>query len=559
MNADQQTKSGAEHLVDCLVAQGVDRVFCVPGESYLAVLDALSDVREKVETITCRHEGGAAMMAEADGKLTGRPGICMVTRGPGATNASAGVHVAFQDSTPMILFIGQVGRDAMEREAFQEIDYRRMFGQMAKWVAQIDDPARVHEFVSRAFAVATSGRPGPVVLALPEDMLVEKASLATPKVVKPFEISPSDAQMQEFAAMLSAAERPVIVVGGSRWDEASKAAVEKFAAENRLPVIAAFRRQDKFDNGHPGYVGEIGLGVNPTLTRLMKDADLVVLLGTRLGEVASSSYQFLAVPAPLQKLVHIHADAQELGRVYIPDLSINATPQGFSSMLPNVSVERSETWQARTEQARADYEAWQKPRPVPGDVNMGGVIVWLRDNLPDDAILTNGAGNFSAWLHRFYRHRKLNTQLAPTSGSMGYGVPAAVGAKLRFPERPVVCIAGDGDFMMTCQEMATAVQYGASPIFVVVDNGMLGTIRMHQETHFPARPFATELVNPDFCAMAAAFGAHTEFVSKTEEFAAAFERASGSGKLALIHVKVDADALTANRSLTQIREAALAK
>ncbi len=559
MNADQHTKSGAEHLVDCLVAQGVDRVFCVPGESYLAVLDALSDVHDKVETITCRHEGGAAMMAEADGKLTGRPGICMVTRGPGATNASAGVHVAFQDSTPMILFIGQVGRDAMEREAFQEIDYRRMFGQMAKWVAQIDDPARVQEFVSRAFAVATSGRPGPVVLALPEDMLVEEASLASPKVVKPFEISPSDTQMQEFATLLSGAERPVLVVGGSRWDEDAKAAVEKFAAENGLPVIAAFRRQDKFDNEHPCYVGEIGLGVNPALTRLMKEADLVVLLGTRLGEVASSSYQFLSVPAPSQKLVHIHADAQELGRVYIPDLSINATPQGFASMLPNVSVERRQTWQGRTEQARADYEAWQKPRPVPGNVNMGDVIVWLRDNLPDDAILTNGAGNFSAWLHRFYRHRRLNTQLAPTSGSMGYGVPAAVGAKLRFPDRPVVCIAGDGDFMMTCQEMATAVQYGASPIFVVVDNGMLGTIRMHQETHFPARPFATELVNPDFCAMAAAFGAHTEFVSKTEEFATAFERASGSGKLALIHVKVDPDALTANRSLTQIREAALAK
>ncbi|WDZ76222.1 thiamine pyrophosphate-binding protein [Ensifer adhaerens] len=559
MTMEKRSKTGAEHLVDCLVAQNVDRIFCVPGESYLAVLNALSDVSDKVETITCRHEGGAAMMAEADAKLTGRPGICMVTRGPGATNASAGVHVAFQDSTPMILFIGQVGRDATEREAFQEIDYRRMFGQMAKWVAQIDSADRVHEFVSRAFAVAMAGRPGPVVLALPEDMLVDAVELVAPRVVKSFELSPSAEQMDEFARLLSEAERPLMIVGGSRWDDESKAAVEDFAGKNGLPVVAAFRRQEKFNNDHPSYVGEIGLGVNPTLSRLVKDSDLVILLGTRMGEVASSSYQFLSVPGPVQKLIHVHAGAEELGRVYIPDLSINATPQGFATMLTGLPVSKRKGWAERTAQARQEYEAWQEPRPVPGDVNMGDIIVWLRDNLPHDAIMTNGAGNFSAWLHRFHRHRKLQTQLAPTSGSMGYGVPAAVAAKLRFPDRPAVCIAGDGDFMMTCQEMATAVQYDAKPIFVVVDNGMLGTIRMHQETHYPSRPFATELVNPDFCVMASAFGAHTEFVNRTDEFADAFRRAEKSGKLALIHVKTDPDALTANRSLTQIREAALAR
>lgn len=559
MTMEKRSKSGAEHLVDCLVAQDVDRIFCVPGESYLAVLNALSDVSNQVQTITCRHEGGAAMMAEADGKLTGRPGICMVTRGPGATNASAGVHVAFQDSTPMILFIGQVGRDAMEREAFQEIDYRRMFGQMAKWVAQIDSAERVHEFVSRAFAVAMAGRPGPVVLALPEDMLVETAELAEPRPVKSFELSPSEGQMEEFAGLVSKAERPVLIVGGSRWDATSKAAIEDFAERNALPVLASFRRQDKFDNDHPCYAGEIGLGVNPSLARLVKQSDLVILLGTRLGEVASSSYQFLSVPAPAQKLVHIHSDAEELGRVYIPDLSINATPRGFAAMLSGMPAVKRQGWADRTAEARRDYLAWQTPKPVPGDVNMGDVIVWLREHLPHDAIFTNGAGNFSAWLHRFHRHRRLQTQLAPTSGSMGYGVPAAVAAALRFQDRPVVCVAGDGDFMMTCQELATAAQYGAKPIFVVVDNGMLGTIRMHQETHYPARPFATELVNPDFCRMASAFGAHTEYVTRTEQFFDAFRRAEGSGKFSVLHVKVDPDALTANRSLTQIREAALAK
>ncbi|MBO9102015.1 MULTISPECIES: thiamine pyrophosphate-binding protein [unclassified Rhizobium] len=557
MELRQNTMTGARLLVNALVTQGVDRVFCVPGESYLGVLDGLADVQDVIQTITCRHEGGAAMMAEADGKLTGRPGICMVTRGPGATNASAGVHVAFQDSTPLILFIGQVGNDVMEREGFQEIDYRRMFGQMAKWVAQIDHADRVHEFVGRAFAVATSGRPGPVVLALPEDMLVAEAPQPATKRVRPFEISPSVAQMQDFSGMISAAEKPVIVIGGSRWSEPAKRAVEEFAERNALPVIAAFRRQDKFDNDHPCYIGEIGLGVNPALRKTIDDADLVILLGTRMGEVASSGYAMLDVPSPRQKLIHIHASADELGRVYAPDLSINATPQGFSSMLSALPLLKHNTWPERTAAARSQYEAWQLPKPVPGAFNLGEAILWLRDYLGEDAILTNGAGNFSAWLHRFHRHRRIGTQLAPTSGSMGYGVPAAVAAKLRFADRQVVCIAGDGDFMMTGQELATAIQYKIAPIFVVVDNGMLGTIRMHQESRFPSRPMATDLVNPDFVLLARAYGAHAEYVERTEDFTAAFQRAEAAGRVALIHVKVDPDALTANRSLTQIRNAAL--
>jgi acetolactate synthase-1/2/3 large subunit len=553
-------KTGAQHLVECLAANAVDRVFCVPGESYLAVLDALHDHRDRIQTVACRHENGASMMAEADGKLTGRPGICMVTRGPGAANASAGLHVAFQDSTPMILLIGQVGNDFVEREAFQEVDYRRMFGQMAKWVAQIDRADRVHEYIGRAFAVATSGRPGPVVLALPEDMLSATAALPPPAAVRTPEIHPSAAQMLEVREALHQAERPLLIVGGSRWDEAAIAAVEHFADRHGLPVIASFRRQDRFDNGHRCYVGDIGVGVNPGLKRRVETADLIVALGTRLGEMATSGYEMLAVPVPKQTLIHIHADAAELGRVYQPFLGINATPRGFAAMLDALpsgdGAAPREAWLA---EARTEYEAWQRPPPAPGKVNVGEVVAWLRDNLDERAIVTNGAGNFAAWLHRFYRYRHLGTQLAPTSGSMGYGVPAAVAAKLRHPERTVVCVAGDGDFLMTGQELATAMQYGAAVIFVVVDNGMYGTIRMHQERHFPGRTIATDLSNPDFAALAEAYGAHGELVEETAGFPSAFGRATAAGRAALIHLKTDPEALTATQSLSQIREAALAK
>lgn len=547
--------SGARHLVAALLTEGVDRVFCVPGESYLAVLDALHDAAG-VEVVTCRHEGGAAMMAEADGKLTGRPGICMVTRGPGATNASAGVHVASQDATPMILFVGQVARGFMGREAFQEVDYTQFFGGMAKWVAEIDDAARVPEMVARAFAVAMSGRPGPVVLALPEDMLTDIArAIPARRTVVP-EIHPAPAQIEALRGLLEKAERPVLIPGGSRWSPEACAALTGFAERWDLPVAAAWRRQDLVPNTHPCYAGEAGLGINPKLKARIQGADLVILMGERLSEVPSDSYDLLAVPCPHQTLVHIHADANELGHVYQPDLAINATPLAMAPHLEALAPAGPVRWAAHRAEARAQYEAWQTPRQLPGDVQVAEIILTLREKLPADAILTNGAGNFAAFLHRFYRHRAYGTQLAPGSGSMGYGVPAAVSAKLRHPGRTVVCIAGDGDFMMTGQELATALQYGAAPIFVVIDNGMLGTIRMHQERHYPGRVAATNLRNPDFAAYGRAFGGRGETIERTEEFTPAFERALASDRPTVLHVKVDPEALTAGQSLSEIRAAA---
>ncbi len=559
MAETQRTRTGAQHLIDCLVAQGVDRVFCVPGESYLPVLDALCDVTDTIQTVTCRHEGGAAMMAEADGKMTGRPGICMVTRGPGATNASAGLHVARQDSTPMILFVGQIARDATDREAFQEIDYRRMFDQVAKWTAQIEDAARMGEYVARAFAVAMSGRPGPVVLALPEDMLVEEAQFAAPRRTDVPAAAPTAVSIVRCAELLSKAERPLVIVGGSRWDVGAKERLEAVAGRLDLPVVAAFRRQDRFDNTLPNYIGELGLGANPNLRRRLKEADLILLLGTRFGDIASNGYADMAIPYADQTLVHVHSCAEELGQVYQADLPIVATPGCFIEALSKAAVSPKSTWKDWLSSARADYEVWQQPRPAPGDVNMSEIIGWLRDTLPRDAILTNGAGNFSAWLHRFHRHSVLGTQLAPTSGSMGYGVPAAVAAALRHPERRVVCIAGDGDFMMTMQELATAAQYGAKPIYVIVDNGMLGTIRMHQETHYPARTIATDLVNPDFRLIGQACGAFTAYVDRTEDFAPVFQSALEADRLAVLHLRVHVEALTANSSLSQIRTQAEAR
>ncbi len=559
MSLSSRPRTAAQALVEALVAYGADRVFCVPGESFLAVLDALYDRRDAVATIACRQEGGAAMMAEADGKLTGRPGICMVTRGPGATNASAGLHVAFQDSTPMILFIGQVGRDFLDREAFQEIDFRRMFGEVAKWVAEIDDPSRVPEYLARAFAVATAGRPGPVVLALPEDMLAEECAAAIAPHHAAFEIFPSPQQMQEVRAALAAAERPLLIVGGSRWDDEARRRVQEFAAANDLPAIATFRRQDRFDNDHPCYAGEIGVGANPKLRQRVQDADLLIVLGARLGEMTTGGYTLIDIPVPRQKMIHVHAGAAELGRVYQPDLAINATPRGFAVLLDTIRPVAAPAWGAWREAARADYEEWQKPRRVPGNLQMAEIVAWLRDNLPADAIVTNGAGNFSSWAHRYYRYRRLGTQLAPISGSMGYGFPAAVAAKLRHPERTVLCIAGDGDFMMTGQELATAVQYGANVVVAILDNGMYGTIRMHQEREFPARVMATELKNPDFVALARAYGAYAESVERTESFAPAFKRAIAANMPALLHLKLDPEAITPAQSLSQIRQAALAQ
>jgi acetolactate synthase I/II/III large subunit len=550
-------RTGARLLVDALRMHGADTVFCVPGESYLAVLDALHDANS-IRTIACRHEGGAAMMAEAYGKLTGTPGLCMVTRGPGATNASSGLHVASQDSTPLILFIGQVGRDAMEREAFQEIDYRRMFGQMAKWVAQIDDPRRVPEFMARAYTVATAGRPGPVVLALPEDMLVETADVPDAVPYTRIETAPGAAEMAELRRLLGAARRPLFVLGGSGWDAEAVAAMQRVAERDDLPVAAVFRRQDRFDNGHPNYVGDVGIGINPKLQKRVQESDLLVVVGARLDEMTTGGYTLIDIPVPRQTLVHVHPGAEELGRIYHPTLAIHASPRRFVAELERVPPVDAPAWRGWRAEARAEYEAWQTPPRTVGAVQMGEIVGHLEKTLPEDAIVTNGAGNFATWAHRFHRYRRFGTQLAPISGSMGYGFPAAIAAKLRHPDRTVLCLAGDGDFLMTGQELATAVQWGAAVVVVILNNGMYGTIRMHQERHFPGRVHATDLQNPDFAALARSYGAHGETVERTEAFAAAFERALRSGKPALIDVKLDPEVITPRQTLSEIRAAGFA-
>jgi acetolactate synthase-1/2/3 large subunit len=552
------SRTGGQILVDQLVRQGVDHLFCVPGESYLAVLDALHDA--SIAVTVCRQEGGAAMMAEAYGKLTGRPGICFVTRGPGATNASPGLHIARQDSTPMILFVGQIERGMREREAFQELDYRATYGSIAKWVTEVDDPARFPELVSRAFHVATSGRPGPVVIALPEDVLTEVASVADAPPYEVIETHPALAQMAELQKLLWAAERPIALLGGSRWSAQAVQRFTRFAERFALPVSCTFRRQMLFPADHPSYTGDLGLGINPKLLARIKESDLVLLVGGRLSEIPSQSYTLLEIPAPRQTLVHIHPDPDELGRVYRPHLAINASPNAFSAALEGVQPPGSIRWSGRTAEAHADYLAWSDPKPIrhPGALQMGEVMAYLREVLPADTIFCNGAGNFATWIHRFWPFRTYGTQLAPTSGSMGYGVPAAVGAKRMLPDRTVVCFAGDGDFLMNGQEFATAVQYDLPILVVLIDNGMYGTIRMHQERDYPGRVSATSLKNPDFAAYARAFGGHGERVERTEEFAPALERAMASGKPAILHCLIDPETITPATTLTAIREKALA-
>ncbi|MES0880275.1 thiamine pyrophosphate-binding protein [Roseibium sp. SCP14] len=551
-------KTGGELLVEALERHGAERVFCVPGESYLAVLDALHDA--SIPVTVCRQEGGAAMMADAHGKLTGKPGICMVTRGPGATNASAGVHVAAQDSTPMILFIGQIERGMREREAFQEVDYRQMFGGIAKWVAEIDQADRVPEFISRAYHVATSGRPGPVVLALPEDMLVETAAVLQPPSWQQVETHPGLAQMADLQKRLWAAERPIAILGGSRWSEEAVAAFTRFAERFDLPVACSFRRQMLFDNLHANYAGDVGIGANPKLLARIKSSDLILLVGGRLSEMPSQSYSLLDIPTPAQKLVHVHADAEELGRVYRPTLAIHSSPTAFCRAAEGLQPSNEIKGAGEAEKAHREYLDWSGARPeIPGALQMAGVMEWLEANLPEDAVCTNGAGNYATWLHRFHRFRRYGTQAAPTSGSMGYGLPAAVAAKLTFPDREVVCFAGDGCLQMTMQEFGTACQDGANIIVLAIDNGMYGTIRMHQERTYPGRPSATKLVNPDFAALARSYGAYGETVETTEEFGPAFERARASGMPAILHLKLDPEAITPAASLSQIRAAAEAQ
>jgi acetolactate synthase-1/2/3 large subunit len=532
-------------------------IFGVPGESYLPLLDALYDYRDTMPFIACRQEGGAAMMTEAYGKLTGEPGVCLVTRGPGAANASAGVLVARQDSTPMILFIGQVGRGFRDREAFQEVDFRQMFAPLAKWTAEIDSAARIPEYVSRAFHTAVSGRPGPVVLALPEDMLRETAEAPDAGRYARVEAHPSDEDIAAFKAQLSAAKRPLAILGGGAWSAEAVAQFQAFAEASGLPVTASFRRQDYFDNAHSCYAGDVGIGINPKLAQRVKDADLLVVFGARLTEIATSGYTLIAVPRPAQKIVHVHADAGELGRVYQADLAIAASPRAFAAALAKAGPVDGSAWAGWRQEARQDYEAWQQPVTSPGSLQMAEAMAWLREALPDDAIVASGAGNYSIWLHRFFRWRRFGTQLAPTAGSMGYGVPAAIAAKLLHPGRTAVALAGDGCFLMTGQEFATAVQYGAGVIFIVVNNGMLGTIRMHQERAYPGRVHGTGLTNPDFAAYARAFGGFGAVVERTEEFAGAFEAAQASGLPSIVELRLDPEAITPRQSLSEIRSQAL--
>lgn len=546
-------RTGGEILVASLLAQGATLAFGVPGESYLAVLDALHDARDRLRFVVCRQEGGAAYMAEAFGKLTGTPGLAFVTRGPGASNAAIGIHTAAQDSTPMIVFVGQVGGDMVDREAFQEIDYRRMFGSVAKWAAQIDRAERIPEYVAHAYRLAMSGRPGPVVLALPEDVLTARAACADPPRVEAVPAAPAPEQVAAARALLADAQSPLVLVGGSRWDAAACAALRTFAEAQGLPVAAAFRRQDLFDNRHPHYAGDVGIAVSPKLAARVRDADVLLVIGERLGEMTTGGYTLVDAPVPRQRLIHVHPSPDELGRVYQPALAVCATPGAFLAALnaqPPVAPGR---WRTQLDAVRADFAAWRAPRAVPGAVDLWRIVHWLDERLPADSVVTNGAGNYTTWLHRLYRYRGLHTQLAPYSGAMGYAVPAAVAAKAVHPARTVLSWNGDGCFLMNGQELATAVQYGLAIVFVVIDNGMYGTIRMHQERNYPARVSGTDLVNPDFAALARAYGAHGETVVRTDEFAPAFERALAAGRPALLHVKADPQALTMGASLDALR------
>lgn len=546
-------RTGGQLIVEALEANGVERIFCVPGESYLAVLDALHD--SAIKTIVCRQEGGAAMMADCEGRLTGRPGICFATRGPGATNASAGVHIAMQDSIPMILFLGQIAGHAREREAFQEVNYKRFFGDIAKWVVEIDRAERIPELVTRAFSVAMSGRPGPVVVSLPEDMLTAQAEAPKALPAVTVETRPGEPEMQALEMLLANARRPIAILGGTRWDARSVQQFQRSAERWSLPVGCSFRRQMLFDHLHPCYAGDVGIGPNPKLAAAVKEADVVLLIGGRFGEMPSSDYTLLKSPYPDQQLVHVHADANELGRVYRPTLAVNATPAAFADAFASVAPKAPPVWDKRTADLHAAYLSWSTPpEKGPGAVQMGPIMAYLETVLPDDTIISNGAGNYATWIHRFHRFRRYGTQAAPTSGSMGYGTPAAVAAKALYPDRTVVAFAGDGCFLMNGQEFATAVQYDLPIVVIVVNNGIYGTIRMHQEREYPGRVSGTDLKNPDFAALARAYGGHGETVEKTAEFAPAFERARSSGKPAIVEIRLDPEAITPTRTLTDIRE-----
>lgn len=549
------TRNGGQLLVQSLVALGATKAFGVPGESYLAVLDALHDTRGKLDFVLCRNEGGAGFMAAAWGKLTGSPGICMVTRAPGATNASIGIHTAMQDSVPMIVFVGQVATDMKGREAFQEIDYRAVFGTMAKWAVEIDQVDRIPEILSRAWISATTGRPGPVVIALPEDMLTsltEAAPLAkAPHLAEP---APEPASLAQALTLLAGASRPAIMLGGCNWTLAGRAALQAFAEASDIPVVAALRYQDMFDNQSPCYAGDLGLGLAAGVRRTLAEADVVLAINTRFGEISTESYTLFQVPVPKQKMIHVHGSDHEIGKIYIPEIGIQAGPNAFAAALTPVKGD----WAAWRAAARAGYEATFDLPPQPSPVDMGLVTAHLRDILPDDVILTNGAGNFTVWPNKFFKFGPKARLLAPQSGAMGYGLPAAIAARVAHPDRTVVCFAGDGDFQMNCQELGTAMQAGAQPIVLILNNGTYGTIRAHQERHYPARVSATDLVNPDFVMLSRAYGYHAERVERTEDFPAAFARALASRTGAVLDLVISAEALTPRQTLSQMRATALA-
>lgn len=549
-------RNGGELLVQCLIGLGATRGFGVPGESYLAVLDALHDTVGRLDFTLCRNEGGAAFMAAAWGKLTGQPGLCFVTRGPGVTNASIGIHTAMQDSAPMLVFVGQVGTDMRGREAFQEIDYRAVFGTMAKWVVEIDDVARLPELVGRAYATAMTGRPGPVVIALPEDMLSARTDVAplarAPRIAEP---APDPQALQDSLDMLRSAERPLIILGGCNWSAAGRAALQAFAEASDIPVVAAFRYQDQFDNNSDVYAGEAGVGMPPHVRALIRDADTILAVNIRFGEMTTDGYTLLAVPVPAQRLIHVHASDREIGKIYQPTIGIQAGPNAFAASLRPVAG----PWAQWRRDARAAFEAAFDAPAQPSPVDMVAVTAHLRAVLPPDVILTNGAGNFTVWPNKFFKFGKGARLLAPQAGAMGYGLPAAIAARLACPDRMVVCFAGDGDVQMTCQELGTAMQAKAQPIVLILNNGIYGTIRAHQERHYPGRVSGTTMVNPDFCLLAKAYGFHAERVERTQDFPAAFARATASTTGAVLDLAIAAEALTPRQTLTQMREAALAR
>ncbi len=546
-------RSGGQILVDQLRIHEVDTIFCVPGESYLTVIDALHDAQNEIKTVACRQEGGATNMAEAYGKLTGKPGVAMVTRGPGACNGSIGVHTAMQDSTPMVIFIGQVARDQEYREAFQEVDYHQFYGAICKEVVQIDHAERVPELVSQAFHIAASGRPGPVAVSIPEDMQRDMADVADARAFTTVRSEVGPKAMADFRAQLANSERPLMILGGAGWSEKACTDIQAFSEANGVPVAASFRCQDLFDNMHVNYAGELGTSASPQLTERLRASDLLIVLGSRLGEMTTNGYSLVSLPVPRQKLVHVYMDASELGRVYEPDVSIVASMESFAAAARDMKATNTDGRVEWLRQANQDYIENLKPTLEMSSVNMHAVMDVLNEKLTADAIITTDAGNFSGWAQRFYRYRKFRSQLGPTSGAMGYAIPAAISARLTAPNRPVVAFVGDGGAMMSGQEIATAMQYGSDPIILVINNNCYGTIRMHQERDYPNRILATELKNPDFAKWAESFGAYGAIVEKTEDFEAVFEQAMKADRISIIEIRVDLETITTRTTMSNLR------